>query len=89
MAELETGFPDGRVIHDRQKPRRIGHHSPIEERLVMVEEIDQIDVAIEVRRSYGRVASTPDLTARPQFQLRQGRARRFRALLLLSLCESG
>ena len=40
VAELETRLSDGWVIDDRQKARRIGHDRPIEERLVMVEEID-------------------------------------------------
>jgi hypothetical protein len=48
MAELEAGFRDGRVVDDREKARRIGHDGPIEERLVMVEQVDEIDVAIEV-----------------------------------------
>ena len=48
VTELEAGFADGRVIDDRQKARRVGHDRPIEERLVMVEQIDQVDVAVEV-----------------------------------------
>jgi hypothetical protein len=40
MAELETGFSNGWVIHDREKSRRIGHHGSIEERLVMIEKVD-------------------------------------------------
>ena len=48
MTELKAGFADGRVIDDRQKTGRIGHDRPIKERLVMVEEIDQVDVAFEV-----------------------------------------
>ena len=48
MAELEAGLADGRVVDDRQKARRVGHDGPIEERLVVVEQIDQVDVAIEV-----------------------------------------
>jgi hypothetical protein len=48
VAELETGFPDGRIIDDRQKARRIGHYGPIEERLVVVEQIGQIGVSIKV-----------------------------------------
>jgi hypothetical protein len=49
MAELEAGFPDGRVVNDRQKASRVGHYSPIEECFVVVEQIDQVNVAIEVR----------------------------------------
>ena len=48
VAELQAGLADGRVVHDRQKPRRIGHDRPIEERLVVVEQIDEVDVAIEI-----------------------------------------
>jgi len=48
VAELETGLPDGRVIDDGQKARRIGHYGPIEKRLVVIEQIGQIDVSIKV-----------------------------------------
>ena len=48
MTELEARFADGRVVDDRQKPRRIGHDRPIEQRLVMVEQIDKEDVAVEI-----------------------------------------
>jgi hypothetical protein len=48
VTELEAGFADGRVIDDRQKARWIGHDRPIKERLVVVEEIDQVDVAVKV-----------------------------------------
>jgi hypothetical protein len=49
MTELQGCFPDGRVIHEREKPRRIGHDGPIEKRLVMFEQIGEVDVAIEIR----------------------------------------
>src|SRR5262249_60438191 len=48
VTELETGFPDRRVINDRQKARRVGHYGPLEQRLIVVEQIDQIDVSIKV-----------------------------------------
>ena len=36
VAEGEAGIGDGRVIEDRDEPRRIGHHGPVEQRLVPV-----------------------------------------------------
>src|SRR5262249_12512396 len=48
VAELEAGLPNRRIVHDREEARRIRHHSPIEERFVVVKQIDQVDVAIEV-----------------------------------------
>jgi hypothetical protein len=49
VPELQTCLTDGRVIHDWEKASRVGHDSPIKERFVVVEQIDQVDVAIEVR----------------------------------------
>jgi len=49
VTKLETGFPDGWVVNDGQKARRIGHYSPVEKCFVVVEQIDQVNVAIEVR----------------------------------------
>ena len=48
VAELQTGFANRRIINDRQKVRRVGHYRPIEQRLVVLEQIDQIDVTLEV-----------------------------------------
>ena len=48
VAELQAGLADGRVVHDRQKARRVRHDGPVEERFVVIEQIDEIDVAIEV-----------------------------------------
>src|ERR1017187_1122620 len=49
VAKLEAGFPDGRVVNDRQKASWIRHYSPIEKGFVVVEQVDQVNVAIEVR----------------------------------------
>ncbi len=49
MAELEASLADGRIIHDRQKARRVRHDGPVEERFVVVEQIYEVDVAIKVR----------------------------------------
>ena len=49
MPELQAGLADGRVVDDRQKSRRVRHDGPVEQRFVVVEQIDQVDVAIEVR----------------------------------------
>ncbi len=49
MAELETGFADGRVVYNREKAHRIRHDGPIEKRLVVIEKIGEVNVAIEVR----------------------------------------
>jgi hypothetical protein len=40
VAEFEAGLADGGVVHDRQEPRRIGHDRAVEQRLVMVKQID-------------------------------------------------
>jgi len=48
VAEFQTGLADRRIINDRQKVRRVGHDRPIEQRLVVVEQINQVDVALEV-----------------------------------------
>lgn len=65
MAELEARLADRGGVQDRQKTCGIRHHDLIEERLVGVEQRDQIDVAFEV----GRLV--PDLLQRPlQLRLR-------------------
>jgi hypothetical protein len=48
MAELQTGFADGRVVHNREKARRVRHDGSVEERLVVVEQVHEIDITIEV-----------------------------------------
>src|SRR5262249_14587115 len=48
VPEREAGIGDGRVIEDRNEPRRIGHHGAVEQGLVAVQQTDEIDVAIEV-----------------------------------------
>src|SRR5207344_2176847 len=48
VAEFQAGFADGGVVDDRQEARGIGHQGAIEQRLVVIEEPDQIDVAIDV-----------------------------------------
>jgi len=49
MVELQTCFAYGRVAHNREKARRVGHDRSIEERFVVVEQIVEMDVAFEVR----------------------------------------
>src|SRR6202022_2088241 len=49
VAELEAGLADGRVVHNRKKTRWVRHDSPVEERCVVVEQIDEVNIAIEVR----------------------------------------
>lgn len=48
VAEFQAGLADGGVVDDRQEARGIGHQGAIEQRLVVIEEPDQIDVAIDV-----------------------------------------
>jgi hypothetical protein len=48
VAELETGFANRRVIDDRQKAGRIGHHRPIEQLLVVVEQVYEIDITVDI-----------------------------------------
>src|SRR4029077_1573186 len=59
VTELQTCFSDGRVVDDRQKPRRIGHDRAIEERLVMVEEIDQVNITLEVHGFVAKLHQHP------------------------------
>src|SRR5260370_6976412 len=48
MAKLQTGFADGRVVYDRKEAYRIRHDSSVEKRLVMIEKIREVNVAIKV-----------------------------------------
>ena len=48
MAELQTCLADGRVVHNREKSRRVRHDGSIEERFIVVEQIDQVDVAFQI-----------------------------------------
>ncbi len=48
MAELQACLADGRVIHNRQKSRRVRHDSSVEKCFVVVQKIDEINIAIEV-----------------------------------------
>ncbi len=48
VVELQAGLADGRVIDDRQEAGRIRHQGAVEQRLVLVEQPDQVDVAIEI-----------------------------------------
>src|SRR5579863_3449805 len=50
MTELETSFSDGRVVNDWQEAGRVGHDGPVKQCLVVVQKIDEVDVAIEVGR---------------------------------------
>ena len=49
MAELQASFPDGWVVNDRQKASGVRHDSPIKEGFVVIEQVDQVNVAIKVR----------------------------------------
>ena len=48
VAELQAGLADGRVVDDRQEARRIGHRGAVEQGLVVVEQVHEIDVAVEI-----------------------------------------
>jgi hypothetical protein len=48
VPELQARLADGRVVHDRQEPGRVGHQHLVEKGLVGVEQLDQVDVAFEV-----------------------------------------
>jgi hypothetical protein len=48
MTEFEAGFCDRWIIDDGEEARRIGHDRAVEECLVVVEQIDQVDVAFKV-----------------------------------------
>ncbi len=48
MAELQACFADGRVVHNREKARRVRHDGSVEERLVVVEQIYEINITLEV-----------------------------------------
>ncbi len=49
MAELQACFADGRVVHNREKARRVRHDGSVEERLVVVEQIHEVDIAFQIR----------------------------------------
>src|ERR1700722_14875669 len=48
MAELQACFADRRVVHNRQKARRIRHDRSIEKCFIVIEQIVEINVAFEV-----------------------------------------
>ncbi len=48
VAEFQAGLGDGRVVHDGQETRRVRHQRAVEERLVVVHQADQVDVALQV-----------------------------------------
>ena len=48
MAEGETRIGDRRVIEDRYKARRVGHHRAVEQCLVPVRQTDEIDIAFKI-----------------------------------------
>ena len=48
VVELQAGLADGRVVDDRQEAGGIRHQGAVEQRLVLVEQPDQVDVAIEI-----------------------------------------
>ena len=48
MPELQTRLANRRVVHDGQEARGIRHHGPVKQGFVVIQQIDQIDVAREV-----------------------------------------
>jgi hypothetical protein len=48
VVELQAGLRNRRVVHDFEEACRVGHQGAIEERLVRVEQIYQVDKAVEV-----------------------------------------
>src|SRR5271170_7327253 len=59
MAELQASFPDGWVVNDRQKASGVRHDSPIKEGFVVIEQVDQVNVAIKVRILVGELQHHP------------------------------
>jgi hypothetical protein len=49
VPKLQTCLTDGWVIYDRRETSGVGPDGAVEECLVVVEQIDQINVAFEVR----------------------------------------
>ncbi len=49
MAELQACFADGWVVHNGEKSCRVRHDGSVEERFVVIEQIDEVDIALEVR----------------------------------------
>ena len=50
VTKFEARVANGRVVHDGKESRRIGHDRAVEERLIVIEQIDEVDVAVEIRR---------------------------------------
>jgi hypothetical protein len=48
VTEFETGLADRRVVDDRQEAGWIGHDGPVKQGFIVVEQVDQVDVALEV-----------------------------------------
>jgi hypothetical protein len=48
MSKLQAGFSDCRIIDDRQEACRVGHDGSIEQRLIVIEEVDEVDVTVEI-----------------------------------------
>src|SRR5262249_55704912 len=48
VTELQTGFADGRVVHDGHESRRVRHDRAVEEGLVDVQQVDQVNIALQV-----------------------------------------
>jgi len=59
VAELQACLGDGRVVHDGQEPRRVRHQRAVEERLVVVQQLDQVDVALQVRGLVAELLQDP------------------------------
>ena len=55
----------------------------------MIEEIDEVNVAVEIGGLMAELHQYPAVTARPLFQLHRGRARRVPSASLLRLSKSG
>ena len=50
VPEFQAGLSHRRVVDDRQKPRRVRHQHLVEKRLIGVQQRDQVDVTLQVRR---------------------------------------
>jgi hypothetical protein len=48
VAKLQAHFADRRVIDNRKEPRGVRHDRSVEERLVVIKEVDEIDISVEI-----------------------------------------
>ena len=49
VSELEACLTDGRIVHDRKKPGGVRHDGPIKESFIVIEQVDQVNVALQIR----------------------------------------